>query len=297
MRTPLDMATRLKQKSLRSIAAEVALLNHVSLPSPLSLREIMRLFANVAKPEMPTNLINQFQYPVTSPTLSPIFSDFTWIDAGAKTFRYATRYRCRLSVGYDSSYAAIGGDADVWAASTETVFEVPLKFDTDYKASVYAWNDWGQSEWHWLTFHTYDDPNPPSQGPGQSPPPPKAQQPSGIEFWNCDVTSIGPGQVEHLPVYFWLFDLSAGTRWSQLVEPGYNADASCGPGVTNVQVVIPSSSTTSIMKGHEYQWEVVKPSNVGCDNSNDPDSADCVVEWGKFTAGDDAPLVVSWSNT
>lgn len=171
MRTALDMAQRLKQKSLRQIALEVAILNHAPVPQPVSLREIMKLFANVAKPEVPVNLAIDVKYPIDSPTLSPMFADFSWTDSGAKTFRYATRYRCRLSVGYGSGYADIGGEADLWTTYTETPFQIELNFDTDYKASVFAWNDWGQSEWAWHKFHSADNPNPPSQSPGQTPPP------------------------------------------------------------------------------------------------------------------------------
>src|SRR5215472_1134178 len=51
MRTALDMAERLQQKSLHQIALDVAVLNHAPIPNPLSLRAVMKLFANVAMPE------------------------------------------------------------------------------------------------------------------------------------------------------------------------------------------------------------------------------------------------------
>ena len=291
MRTALDMAQRLKQQSLRQIATEVALLNHTPIPQPLSLLAIMKLFANVAKPEIPANLANEFKFPIESPTLSPIFSDISWTDPGAKTFRYATRYRCKLSVGYSGGYADIGGDADLWTTDTDAVFEVPLNFDTDYKASVYAWNEWGASEWRWLKLHTYDNPNPPSHGPGQSPPPPKPQEPSGLQFWNCDA-SVNPSSV-----YFWLLDLTAGTPgkyWQ--VAPGYNK-GSCGPGLTDAQLTIPSASTGSLVTGNEYQWKVVVPDRPGCGGNNDPDNPYCIAASDTFTAGNDASLPIPWSNT
>ena len=297
MRTALDMAKRLKQKSLTQVAFEVALLNHVALPKPLSLLAVMKLFAKVAVPEPPKNLVNEFKFPTESPTLSPIFSDVTWVDAGAKTFRHATRYRCRIALIYDGDDTAVLNENDSWTNSTEIVFQNELNFDTEYKASIIAWNDWGQSEWSWIKFETYDNPNPPSKGPGHPPPPPAEKKPSGILFWNCDTTSVSQGDIEHLPVYFWLFDLTAGTNWNQEVDAGYNDAGSCGPNFTNAQIVIPSSSTTSIVAGHKYQWKIVKPSNAGCGNTNDPNNSGCVVASGTFTAGNDAALVLPWANS
>jgi hypothetical protein len=80
MQSTLDMAKRLNQKSLLQIAAEVALLNHVAIPHPLSLLGLMKLFANVAKPEAPTNLVEEFDTPTYAPT--PIISNFSWTDPG-----------------------------------------------------------------------------------------------------------------------------------------------------------------------------------------------------------------------
>src|ERR1700748_475654 len=126
MRTALDMAKRLKQKSLTQVAIEVALLNHVALPKPLSLLAVMKLFAKVAVPEPPKNLVNEFKFPTESPTLSPIFSDVTWVDAGAKTFRHATRYRCRIALIYDGDDTAVLNENDSWTNSTEIVFHTDL---------------------------------------------------------------------------------------------------------------------------------------------------------------------------
>ena len=274
MGTALDMAKRLKQQSLRQIAGEVAALNLTPVPHPLSLRELLKLFANLAKPEVPTNLINEWLYPTTSPTLSPIFSDFKWTDPGAKSFRYATRYHCRLLLSYGSGYVIINNDTDVWTTSTEQVFETPLNFDTDYKASVRAWNEWGQSEWAWIKLHTYSNPNPQPSPPPKPKPQPPPQNPSEIDFWNCDV--------DKLQALFWLLDESApGSQWkSWTVDSGYNEAGSCGPG-SSQPLTIPLTA------GHQYFWAIVIPGGANCDGNTDPDG-DCWV-WGNNMPGD-APL-------
>jgi hypothetical protein len=265
MGTTLDMAKRLKQHSLRAMAAEVAALSLTPVHHPISLREILTLFAKIAKPEPPKDLINEWIFPVTSPTLSPIFADLKWTDAGAKSFRYATRYRCRIAVGFGSGYAGLL-DKDEWTTDTENVFQVPLNFDSDYKESVMAWNEWGQSEWAWIKTHTYSNPNPPPQpSPSPPPPPPRAPEPNAIKFWNCDTTGE-----DHLEVFFWLQDLTAGTGWqSAPVDSGYTSGG-CGASYSGPQY------TTSLVAGHQYLFAVVKPGGPNCDGSNDP-NGDCWV--------------------
>jgi len=289
MRTALDMAKRLDQQSIRKIAVEVAGLNLVPLPKPLSLLQIMKLFANIAKPEPPANVRNNFLYPTESPTLSPIHSEVTWTDPGAKTFRYATHYRGRISV-LDNSGSTRLTAKDNWTTDRETVFQDQLNFDTGYKVAIMAYNEWGNSEWSWLKFSTYSNPNP-SQGPGTSPPPPATPKPGGFLFWNCDVSGVGI----HLDVYFWLFDLTANTYWYQLVPSGYDSSGTCGDGPP--QIVIPSPGTTLLTAGHNYRWIVVKPDNEGCGGNNDPNNAGCVVATGTFTAGSDPATGYTWTNT
>lgn len=290
MRSPLDMARRLNQTSLRQIAAHVAVLTHTSVPHPSSLREIMALFATVARPEKVKNIQPSGNY--SSGTLAlPV----SWSDPGANTFRYATRFHVVMDgVGHQA--------LDTWSTShfvpendaqQALVAQEGLQDAHRYYPMIQAWNDWGGSEWNYSHF---DVGSVPASGSGNPPPAPQTQQkPSGIFFWNCDTTSVSAGDVEHLPVYFWLFNLTARSNWNQLVEPGYNDSGSCGPSFTDPEITIPSPSTTMLVAGDEYRWMIVKPNNPGCDG-NDPDNSACVAATGTFTAGEDAPLILPWSN-
>jgi hypothetical protein len=289
MRTALDMAKRLNQPSLRKIAEEVAVLNHVPIPKPPTLLQIMKLFAKIAAPEPPSHVANELLFPDTSPTLSPIHSLVTWNDPGAKTFRFATYYRCRISVLYDGGSAQLNS-SDNWTRDRFMGFQNELNFDTGYKVAIMAYNDWGASEWSWLKFTTYSNPNPKS-GPGPSQPAPTTPHPSGFLFWNCDVTGVG----EHLDVYFWLFDLSTGQSWNWFVPADYDASGTCPSG--SAQIVIPSTSTITLVEGHNYTWIVVKPDNEGCGGNNDPHNSACTVAGSNFTAGGDPAIAYTWTNT
>jgi hypothetical protein len=283
------MARRLKQPSVRQVAAQLAVLTHTAVPHPLSLRGLMALFATVARPEKVKNILPSGNY--SSGTLGlPV----SWSDPGANTFRYATRFHVLMD--------GLGRTAlDTWSTSDfvpendaqqQLVDQEGLQDGHRYYPMIQAWNEWGGSEWNYSHF---DVGSPSSTGSGNPPPPPPQRKPSGIFFWNCDTTSVSAGNVEHLPVYFWLFDLTAGSNWNQLVEPGYDAAGSCGPSFTDPQITIPAADTTTLVAGDEYRWMIVKPDNPGCDG-NDPNNAACVAATGTFTAGGDAPLIVPWSN-
>jgi hypothetical protein len=290
MRTALDMAKRLNQKSLRKIAAEVEILSHTQIPPPLSLREIMKLFAGVAKPEAPDHLTANTWIPDdTHAILGPYFGEVDWKDAGSGSVRYATNYHVRFSVIYDGDQLALVWDQ--WTTDKLYISPSGLNYSTDYKAAIMAWNEWGHSEWSWIKFSVPDDPNPsPSPGPGPGPSPgPTQPQYDAIAFYNCDNTPMS--DPPHQPVYFWLRDVTANGAWqSWLVEPGYsdNTDQGCGIGISNPFIV-----PTSLKGGDTYQWVVVKPTDPECDGSNDP-TGDCVVWGSTFTAGGNSPLVLQW---
>ena len=196
MGTPLDMAKRLNEKSLRKIAVEVALLSHTAVTHPLSLREIMKLFASVAKPEVPRDLQAAASLFDGTTQVGPYFVNASWRDGGKGSFRYANRFHFKLSFIIDGSPTEVW---DQWTTYGGLPGSPALAYDTDYKAAVLASNEWGLREWAWAKFSTGSDPNAPSPGPGPSHPPQPQPKPSGIQFWNCDA-SANPSSV-----YFWLF--------------------------------------------------------------------------------------------
>jgi hypothetical protein len=285
----LDMAKRLDQKSLRQIATEVSALSQTALATPLSLQAIMKAFAKIAQPEAPTH---PWAVADADPvTLTPIRgAKFSWEDGGAKTFRFATLYRCRIAVVYSGGYAILM--PDTLTPDLNAYFSWHLDFDTDYKASVMAYNPYGHSLWSWIKLHTYDNPNPPAPSPGPSPgPQPQPQTYSAIQFYNCDETPPPAGDVEHLPVHFWLDDLTAGTGPQDMgeVPPGYT-----GPGMGPCGKNYTQPQTYPLISGHQYQYVVVKPDDPDCDGTNDPNGPCRVLGPIPVTGGDTGTLPVQW---
>jgi hypothetical protein len=282
MQSPLDMAKRLQRTSLRKIATEVADLNHVPVPQPLSLKELLTLFANVAEPKVPI-IVEIYN-----------FGRIDWKDASAGTFRYATLYHAKIQMKSDGEWFR-GWDG--WTSDMAYVSTNSLPYNTDCRAAVIGWNEWGHSETRWTEFSTGDNPNPPPPPPNPPPPPPHQPQPSAILFYNCDNTPVG--ETPHLPVIIHLRDLTTNDVWkSWEVAPGYDSSSSggCGQGVT-APFIIPSDVTGPVTAGHTYQWIVTKPDDPDCsDSSTDPnDPNHCpVLGPGNITIGSDTPLVLQW---
>jgi hypothetical protein len=273
--SPLDMAKRLKQSSLRKIAAEVANLNHVPVPQPLTLRGIMELFAIVAKPKDP-KIIELYN-----------FGRIDWEDAGAGTFRFATLYHAKFEMHLNGEWER-GWDG--WTSDTAWVSQGQLSYDTDWRAGVVAWNEWGHSDLKWTdTFNTGDNPNPPPPSPG--PPPPKVPHPSGIQFYNCDYTPVG--DTPHLPVLFQLRNVTANGSWQfWQIEPGYDASGLCG-----LSSQLPPFTVPGLMAGDTYEWVITKPDDPDCmDSSTQPtDPSHCpVLGPGTVTIGSDAVFVLQY---
>ncbi len=292
--TALDMAERLKTTSLKQMALDVYLANTTPLPKTLYLSDIMKLFAKIAKPDLPKDLAYEPIFNEDAPVLPRPQAQFLWVDGGANTVRYATSYHCRLSLDYGSGIALLGGGDDIKTKTSPIIFPTVLDYDTTYRAAVQAVNDWGVGEWRWTEFTTYDNPKGGSSsgtGTGSGTPTP---HPKGILFWNCDVTSVSAGVIEHQPVCFWLFDLTSGQKSSQSVPAG-DGSTPCGPNQSNAALTIPSSSF-SITSGHNYRWAVVKPGDGQCLDPTDPNSSVTVVMTSGFTAGNDAPIPVNWTN-
>jgi hypothetical protein len=272
--SPLDMAKRLKQTSLRKIAAEVANLNHIPIAQPLSLREIMKLFAIVAKPKDPkiTQIYN--------------FGRIDWEDAGAGTFRFATLYHAEFEMQIDGDWEA-GWDG--WTFDTAWVSQGQLSYDTDWRAGVVAWNEWGHSDLNWSdSFNTGSNPSPSPPSPG--PPPTHVPHPSGIQFYNCDNSS---GDTPHLPVLFHLRNVTANGQWQfWQIEPGYDTSGTCGLDSQLGPFTVPGLSA-----GDTYEWVVTKPEDPDCmDSSTEPtDPAHCpVLGPGTITIGSDPVFVLQY---
>jgi hypothetical protein len=295
MPSALDMGKRLGAKSLRQMAQDISLARAVALPKPLTLRAIMKLFAPLATPDPPKNLAYNPVFNEDAPVLPRPQARFQWVDSEPKTVRSATRYRCRLSLDYGSGIALIGPEDDFWTTDTNVIFQTVLDYDTTFRAAVLAANDWGASEWKYIEFTTYDNPNGGSNsGPGGNTP--TVPHPSGLAFWNCDVTSVDSGVVEHQPVCFVLTDLTNGAKGHQVVQPGYNTGEGCGPGTSNPAFQLPTAGLPGLVKGHKYQWVVIKPADASCGDSSDPDSMAAVVATGTFILGSDPVLIVNWTN-
>src|SRR5215470_16748061 len=114
MRTALDMAQRLHQQSLRTIASVVAAADFGTPIFPLSLREILKLFAKMAKPETPNHLQPDGGTYSYQPGLR-----MHWADAGAGTYRFATRFHFRLQRQFGGPPPV--NDMDEWTTGTEMV--------------------------------------------------------------------------------------------------------------------------------------------------------------------------------
>src|SRR5689334_17226660 len=114
MRTTRDMAQRLNQTSLRAIAKIVAAYNLTTPTFPLSVRDILKLFAKVAKPNTPDHL-----QPADGTYSYQGGLRLHWSDAGAGTFRFATRFHFRLQREFKGPPKVI--DIDTWTTGHEVV--------------------------------------------------------------------------------------------------------------------------------------------------------------------------------
>ena len=278
--SPLDMANRLKQPSLRKIGAEVAHLNNVPVPQPLTLKELMKLFANVAMPKIPgiTDI-----YP---------YGRVDWKDLGAGTYRYATQYHAKIQMNVDGEWLPAW---DGWTNQLAWAPQNQLAYDTDWRVAVVGWNEWGHSDVRWSEFSSGDNPNPPP--PPDPGPQPHVQHPSEIWFYNCDNTPVV--DPPHLPVLFHLRNVTANGGWqSWNVDPGYFTSPSggCGDGLST-PLMFPSADTIQLTPGDTYQWIVTKPDDPDCsDSSTAPDDPNhCpVLGPGTVIIGTDARLVIQW---
>jgi hypothetical protein len=273
--SPLDMAKRLKQTSLRKIAAEVAHLNDIPVPQPLSLRKLLALFANVAKPKVPdvTDIFN--------------FGRVDWKDAGAGTFRFATLYHAKFQMEVDGDwFLAYSG----WTTDTAWVTQEPLGYDLNCKTAVVAWNEWGHSDTNWISFTSGDNPNPPQPSPKPTPPP-QGPHPSGIQFYNCGDTPMSENP--HLPVLFHLRNVTTNGAWQfWQINSGYDASGACGTASESGPFTVPG-----LTEGDTYQWVVTMPDDPECsDSSTGPtDPNHCPVFGpGTVTIGSDTVLVLQY---
>jgi hypothetical protein len=274
--SPLDIARRLKLTSLRAIATEVAHLNHIPVPPSFTLTELMKLFSNVAGPKPPiiTEIYN--------------WGRVDWKDASAGTFRFATLYHPNFEMYLDGDWAP-GWDG--WTSDTAWLSQGQLSYDTDWRVSVVAWNEWGHSDRQWSdSFNRGDDPSkpPPSPDPG---PGPQEQHPSGIEFYNCDNTPMS--DTGHLPVLFHLRNVTTNGAWQYWnVDAGYDDNLRCGAGSILQPFTVPG-----LTAGNTYEWVVTKPDDPECsDSSTDPtDPSHCPVFGpGTVTIGSDNVLVIQY---
>ncbi|HUI84646.1 MAG TPA: hypothetical protein VL240_10500 [Candidatus Binatia bacterium] len=278
MQSPLDMARRLKLTSLRKIAAEVAHLNHVPVPQPLSLSELLTLFANVAKPKVP-DIVDIYN-----------FGRIDWKDASAGTFRYATLYHAKIEMNVYGWFRAYDG----WTSGFTYVASNQLPYNTDCRAAVIGWNEWGHSETTWVEFSSADNPNP-SPPPPSPTPPPQVQHYSAIVFYNCDNTPPPASDKGHLPVVFHLRNVTTNGGWQfWQVAPGYDTSPSgqCGQGTDSVPFTVPG-----LTAGDTYEWIVTKPDDPECsDSSTDPtDPNHCpILGPGTVTIGGDIKLSLQW---
>jgi hypothetical protein len=275
--SPLDIAKRLKFTSLRKIAAEVAHLNHIPVPPSFSLSELLKLFANVARPKVP-DIVEIYN-----------FGRVDWKDAGAGTFRYATLYHAKFQMNVGGQWHA-GWDG--WTSDMAWVTQGQLSYDTDWRVTVIAWNEWGHSDTKWTdAFNTGDNPNAPSPPPAPNPPPSHQQHPSGIQFYNCDYTPVGDNP--HLPVLFHLRNVTKNGIWQfWQVDAGYDASNTCGLGSQIAPFTVPG-----LTAGDTYDWIVTKPDDPDCmDSSTEPtDPNHCpVLGPGTLTIGSDVVLVLQY---
>src|SRR5262249_49723589 len=213
-----------------------------------------------------------------------------WPGGGAGPYGFATRFHFRLQRQFGGPPPV--NDMDEWTTGTEMVHAQMLDPDTTYFMGVQAWNDWGKSDWARSKFDSEDVPDTSGPGPGTGPGPGPGTQPEGpsaIVFYNCDVTTDpDTSGFLHLPVIFWLQDLSAGNALSQIgpINAGYNDAGTCGAGFSQ-PVTIPLTA------GHAYQWSVVKPDDPNCDGNPQP-GGDCQAWSGTITGGTGPAVTIQW---